>query len=181
LKESGTLMLAPEDQLLHVVSHGVRWCDAPPFRWIADAWFILARNRGGFDWDRLLEQARSHEVTLPILRGLECMQRIGPLDIPPEFLARLEALPVSAGARVRFAVATHPLPRSFFPRARGLWKALREDGTRSPYAGVSHPPGSLDIRRTFSLLLFACAVVVRDRRQIFGELYAWMRGKPMMP
>ena len=162
-QQRNALTLAPEDHLLHIVSHGVRWCDVPPFRWIADAWWILARNRGRFDWERFLEHVRFHEISLPILRGLERMSRITPLDLPPDLLARLEALPVSARARVRFIAATHPLPRPFFSRARRIWRALGEEE-------------GWNIRRALSLLLFACEVAVRDRVQILADSRAWMRG-----
>ncbi len=179
LKEIPTLMLAPEDQLLHAVSHGVRWCDAAPFRWIADAWFILARNGAAFDWERFLEQARRHEITLPILRGLECMRRIVPPEIPPDVLPRLAAFPVSARAQVYFTVATHPLPQEFFPRARSIWEALGEEEPFPATAGSPGRPGRGKVRGKWALLLFAMAVVLRDRRQIFAELIAWMKGNPV--
>jgi len=170
LRQTTALTLAPEDQLLHVVSHGVRWCDVPHLSWIADAWWILARAHGGFDWERFLRQARFHKISLPLFRGLEFMNRIIPLDLPAGLLARLEAIPVSADSRVRFIVETNPIPRSFLPRARWIWKALGEDEAARRDDGQKRAPS----RGTLSLLLFACKIVVRDRKQILAELYAWL-------
>jgi hypothetical protein len=179
LRQTETLTLAPEDHLLHVVSHGVRWCDVPPFRWIADAWWILARSRGSFDWERFLEQARFHKINLPVFRGLEFMNRIAPPGLPPDVLTRLEGMPVSAGERVRYVVETHPIPKPFFSRAKSVWRALGEDeaartvmekgGKRR--SGLFHAEG---IRRASSLMLFAVKVVLRDHRQILAEMFQWV-------
>lgn len=179
LRQTATLTLAPEDHLLHVVSHGVRWCDVPPFRWIADAWWILARSHGTFDWERFLQQARFHKINLPVFRGLEFMNRITSPGLPPNVLARLEAMPVSAGARVRFIVETHVVPKPFFPRAKCVWRALDEDDSARAVvakggkrrSGLFHAKG---IYRALPLVPFAFKIVMRDRRQILAELCQWV-------
>ncbi len=163
LRGKNTLALAPEDQLLHVISHGVRWCDLPPFRWIADAWLIHERRRGGFDWERVLKQARFHEVSLPLLRGLEFMREALHFDVPADVLRRLEAIPVSAKARVRFIAETHPLPTTFFLRAVAIWKAIGEDHARC------------GIRAGIALVLYAFNAAARERTQILAESQAWAR------
>jgi hypothetical protein len=177
LRETATLTLAPEDHLLHVVSHGVRWCDVPPFRWIADAWWILARSRGTFDWERFIQQTRFHRVNLPVFRGLEFMNRITPPGIPPDLLTRLAAMPVSGAARVRFIVETHPIPIPFFLRAKCIWRALEEDD--SARAMVTHDGKKRTwlkrIYRAFSLIPFACKVLVRDHKEILAEFCQWVR------
>jgi len=102
------------------------------------------------------------------------MHRIAPLDLPPGLLARLEAIPVSAEARVRFIVETNPIPKPFFLRARCIWRALGEDESVRSVAG--RPGKQRNVPRTLSLLFFACKVVARDRGQILAESWAWVRG-----
>jgi hypothetical protein len=178
LRQTPTSTLAPEDHLLHVISHGVRWCDVAPFRWIADAWWILARSRVGFDWDYFIERARFHEVHLSMLHGLDLMNRITPLDLPAGVLAKLERIPVSVSARVRYLAYTHPLSGSFFPRAAAIWKILGEGETRCAVVGEKAEPATKgrDLFLIPPLLLFALKVAVRERKQIWKACAAWMRG-----
>jgi hypothetical protein len=175
LRQTPAMTLSPEDHLLHVISHGVRWCDVAPFRWIADAWWIIARSRAGFDWDYLIAQAHFHRVHLPILRGLDLMNRITPLELPAGVLEKLERIPVSAAARVRFLADTHPLPRPFFPRAVAVWKILGEGESRCAVVGEKAGPAvkKRDLLLIPALLLFALKVAVRERKQIWET---WMRG-----
>jgi len=171
LRHAATLTLAPEDQLLHVISHGVRWCDVSPFRWIADAWWILARSGAEFDWDRFCSQVRHHHVNLHILRGLEFMDKITPLNLPPGLLGRVESIPFAASATVRYIADTRPLPTEFFPRAAAIWKMLGEEEPGYSIAGVPRAnkrPGR-ELRRIPLLLWFGLKVAIRDRKQFWGN------------
>jgi len=165
-RQRAALTLAPEDQLLHVISHGIQWCDVPPFRWIADAWWILARSRDTFNWERLLKQARFHEVNLEILHGLEFMNQITPLDLPPDLLTRLEAIPTSGDVHVRFIFNTSSIPVPFFARARAIWNASGQVAPVYPVDGQPnkqrrHPLAETNIRRTLALLHYACKALLR--------------------
>jgi hypothetical protein len=178
LRQRAALTLAPEHQLLHIVSHGVRWCDIPPFRWIADAWWILAKTRHSFDWERFLEQTRSHDISLPIFHGLEFMRQITPLDLPPNLLARLARIPVSPKARIRFLAETNSLPTPFFPRAKTIWKVLGENKPAYSVVGKQpdpppNKPARWNLRAIPPFLLYACKVVARERAQILSESSAW--------
>ncbi len=54
-----TLTLSATDHLLHVLAHGMRsHRTMPPFRWIADAVWLL-RREGAIDWDRIVERSRT--------------------------------------------------------------------------------------------------------------------------
>src|SRR5262245_1847771 len=57
LRGTPVRVLAPTDQLLHVVIHGMRWARTPSIRWVADA--VLVLRGEGIDWARLTEQARA--------------------------------------------------------------------------------------------------------------------------
>jgi len=177
LRQTPALALSHEDQLLHVISHGVRWCDVPPFRWIPDAWWVLARSRAEFDWDRFCVQARLHQVHLSILRGLELADNIAPLNLPAGLLGCLDSIPVSAQARVRYIVYTNPLPAAFFARAGAIWKIVARGDADRPVLGASTGERrGMDPRLIPSLLIFAIKVVIRDRKQLLAALLAWITG-----
>ena len=65
--ESNTLCI--EDQLLHVLVHGVRWTRMPHVRWVADAAMIL-RNNQPFRIERFLEMIERYDVVTPVHEGL---------------------------------------------------------------------------------------------------------------
>ena len=55
---------------------------------------MVLRRTPGFDWDRLVEQARSTETAVPITRGLSYLLREGFIGgAGADALRRLEALP----------------------------------------------------------------------------------------
>ena len=171
LRGQAALTLSREDHLLHVISHGVRWCDVPPFRWIADAWWILAWERDCFDWERFCRQVRAHEVSLPVLHGLRLMSEMSLLELRAGIMEQLELMPVSAGAEVRFIAATHPLPKAFFSRAWAIWKALGEKEPGYTIAGKKSASVPKKRRRNFpALMLFAIRVAIRDRTKIAEAL-----------
>lgn len=67
---AATLGLSPEDQLLHVLIHGVRWTRMPHVRWVADATLILRATGQAFRVDRFLEAAVRFDAVVPVREGL---------------------------------------------------------------------------------------------------------------
>ena len=65
-----TLALCPEDQLLHVLVHGVRWTRMPHVRWVADAALILRRTGEQFRTERFLEGLDRFDAVTPAREGL---------------------------------------------------------------------------------------------------------------
>jgi len=65
-----TLSLCPEDQLLHVLVHGVRWTRMPHVRWVADAALLLRRAKEGFRVERFLDATRRLDAVVPVQEGL---------------------------------------------------------------------------------------------------------------
>jgi hypothetical protein len=65
-----TRCLCLEDQLLHVLVHGVRWTRVPHVRWVADATMLLRLARAGFRLDRFLEVIERFEAVTPVQEGL---------------------------------------------------------------------------------------------------------------
>lgn len=65
-----TLGLCPEDQLLHVLVHGVRWTRVPHVRWVADATLLLRKAGADFRVERFLEATRRFDAVVPVQEGL---------------------------------------------------------------------------------------------------------------
>lgn len=65
-----TRALCLEDQLFHVLVHGVRWTRMAHVRWVADATMILRRTRRTFRVERFLEVARRFDAVTPVQEGL---------------------------------------------------------------------------------------------------------------
>jgi len=65
-----TLGLCPEDQLLHVLVHGMRWTRMRHVRWAADATLLLRKAGPGLRVERFLEAARRFDVVVAVQEGL---------------------------------------------------------------------------------------------------------------
>lgn len=66
-----TLALGPEDQLLHVLVHGVRWTRVPHVRWVADAVLVLRHAGAAFNADRFIEALQRFDAVTPAQEGLK--------------------------------------------------------------------------------------------------------------
>jgi hypothetical protein len=96
-----TLGQCSADQLLQVCVHGV-WARArQPVRWLADAVMVLRAAGAGFDWERLVQRARSRSVTLPMAAALRYLRQVMAVPIPPEVVHALQS---SARRYSEFAV-----------------------------------------------------------------------------
>jgi hypothetical protein len=117
-----TRALAPTDQLLHVVAHGLRWNAASPIRWVADALVIL---RGGeVRWDELLATAAARRRTRCLEAALSYLRRRFDAPVPAEVMDTLQAWPVSRAERLEhfFALRDHSGALGTLPN---LWFAYR--------------------------------------------------------
>jgi len=68
--KADSLGLCAEDQLLHVLLHGVRWTRVPHVRWVADAVMILRASGPQFRTERFVEMARRYDAVTPAREGL---------------------------------------------------------------------------------------------------------------
>lgn len=94
-----TRRLCDEDQLMHVLVHGVRWTRSPHVRWVADAALILRQAGAGFRPERLLAAAREFGVVTPVREGLRFVsETIGEGTELWERLRSLEDSPLSERA-----------------------------------------------------------------------------------
>ncbi len=99
-----TLALSPEDQLLHILVHGVRWTRMPHVRWVADATLLLRKAGRAIDVERFLEAAQRTDAVVPVQEGLAFVAAL--IGEGRELLPRVTAL-----KRSRFA------ERAFWARA----------------------------------------------------------------
>lgn len=108
LEGEPVLVLGPEDLLLQVCEHGMRWDPTPPVRWVADAAVILREEGRGLDWERFTRAALRHGVVLQVREALRYLRTILPDAVPEGVLARLDSEPVSRLERAAFKVRTSP-------------------------------------------------------------------------
>jgi len=108
LEGEPVLVLGPEDLLLQVCEHGMRWDPTPPVRWVADAAVILREEGAGLDWERFIRAARRHGVVLQVREALRYLRTILPGEVPEEVAARLDSEPVSRLEKTVFKVRTSP-------------------------------------------------------------------------
>ena len=80
--------LAPTDQLLHLIAHGMAWqFDVAPIRWIPDALWVLRAHQQEIDWDRLVERTIDLRLSLRVRAGLEYTATTGTFLCPPSCIA----------------------------------------------------------------------------------------------
>jgi hypothetical protein len=99
---AATRALAPADQLLHVLAHGIHWNPLPSIRWVADAAAIVSASESALDWDRLLAQAKRRQLTMVVAAGLPYIRELLGVPVPDAVLTALAARP--AGAAEWFAL-----------------------------------------------------------------------------
>ncbi|HEY0201168.1 MAG TPA: hypothetical protein VGC24_05705, partial [Burkholderiaceae bacterium] len=91
-------------QLMHVCLHGAVWNAMPPFRWVADAMWILRVD--DIDWERMLRQARVLN-SLQLLRcTLNYLRDHFSAPIPLGFMARLNSEKPSGYERLEYRLQT---------------------------------------------------------------------------
>jgi hypothetical protein len=89
-----TLSLCPSDALFHICIHGLHWNMLPPIRWVADAMKILTSDET-IDWDRVFEQATTHQQSLLLGDALHYLHTSFDAQIPETVLTTLDELPKS--------------------------------------------------------------------------------------
>ncbi len=92
----------PEAQLIHLCGHlALHHAQTPALLWLNDLAEVLEAGRESIQWDLLLRKAAELELVLPLQTYLSEAATTWDAPLPPEALARLRALPVSAAeARV---------------------------------------------------------------------------------
>lgn len=129
-----TRQLCPEDTFLHVCSHGVDYNPQAPFRWFADAAWLLRRAGAGFDWSRVTAMAELTGSTLALRNGLDYAASELRLPVPAAVLAALRARRVTWSERIDYRGTTGDGTGGRWVRAWNLRRLLwRAGGRGSPW------------------------------------------------
>ena len=121
---SPVYLLSPEDQVIHLCAHGVKWDALPSIRWIPDVLRVLEASPD-LAWDKLVQKCQYFKVTLPVRSCLLFLQTRYGAQVPDEVLDALFSRSVSKTERKRFERYTAPL--SFFQRVVRQWGLCRKD------------------------------------------------------
>jgi hypothetical protein len=116
-----TRSLGAADRLLHVCVHGLVPHTPPAIRWVTDADTIIRRHP--IEWDRLVERARRHEVSLSMSRALGYLRRVVESPVPESVVAELGRGPHSRIETAAFQATLQP--RSLREVVRFYWYRYR--------------------------------------------------------
>jgi hypothetical protein len=96
--------LAPNttNMLFHVIIHGMAWNPVPSIRWIADAITVINADDFSIDWQKLINMAQRHYLTLRFKSGLQYLYNNFHPAIPPSVIKSVEDLPVSYLEKIEY-------------------------------------------------------------------------------
>ncbi|NCX93998.1 MAG: hypothetical protein EBX40_04915, partial [Gammaproteobacteria bacterium] len=77
----------PEDQLIHVLMHGIRYSSVPLIRWVSDAVLIL-RHHPEFDWNYFQSQMRQLHLEGLAQMALLYLKETGFVELPEAVLKK---------------------------------------------------------------------------------------------
>ncbi|HSR16717.1 MAG TPA: nucleotidyltransferase family protein, partial [Ignavibacteriaceae bacterium] len=125
-------VLNPADFFLHICIHGMKWSIIPPFRWVADAMFVLNLTKHEFDWNRLITQARKRHLTFPLLNGLEYLINNFNAPVPAEILTRIREIPISKTEKTEYKYKIENQKKMLLGNVPVLWfDSLRLSGSNN--------------------------------------------------
>jgi hypothetical protein len=100
------LTMCPTHHLLHSCTHGLRWNQHAPCRWIADAIMILNNAESTIDWKMLNSFANDLQVSVVLQAAFKYLNESFQAGIPDTEIAELEANPINRLERAAFYVHT---------------------------------------------------------------------------
>jgi hypothetical protein len=127
-------VLNPTDQLLHVCVHGAEWDRLPNLRWVADALIIVKQSADQVNWNRLVSQAKSHGVVIPVQATLAYLRDRFQAAVPEQALRELRVTPTTRQQRLEFRWRASQ-PRLLHPLLKIWFGYLRDRRTRPEGAG----------------------------------------------
>ncbi|MES2460457.1 MAG: nucleotidyltransferase family protein [Armatimonadota bacterium] len=137
----------PADLLLHLCIHGSEGRPGGPLlRWVADSYTLLNKPGLTLDWDRLVQQAREHQMALPLYDTLGYLADALSAPIPEVVLRELKAIPASRTHQVLYALWAIPESKraAFIPPASPQesltyhWNRYRQWRKASPNRTLFH-------------------------------------------
>jgi hypothetical protein len=88
-----TLILAPEDQLLHLCLHlerHMRNTGAVSFKWYCDIAAVIQHYRTEIVWTHLVQQSQKHGIEAPVYQGLFTVANYFGTSVPANVLEELK-------------------------------------------------------------------------------------------
>jgi hypothetical protein len=156
---------ALEDQLLHVLVHGLPRNPMPPIRWIPDAMMIL-RNQRTFDWGRFDAQVRRRGLVLIARTALTYLRTEFDAPVPAAVMRSLERHPV--GLKERIELRGH-LIAGVPGMAAGVFgdylRARRQSAWRGPLGFVHYVRDHLQLSSSWHVPSTVWRLSVRRARR----------------
>jgi hypothetical protein len=132
IKNIPVYVLNPADFFLHICIHGMKWSIIPPFRWVADAMFVLNLTKHEIDWNRLITQARKRRLTFPLLNGLEYLINNFNAPVPAEILTSIREIPISKSEQIEYKYKIENQKKKLLGNVRVFWfDSLRLSGSNN--------------------------------------------------
>lgn len=136
-----TMMLAPEDLLIHTITHGLKYSPVPLIRWIADAVVILQRTPE-FDWSYFLSQIDGLDIHWVMRRAFVYLQQHQFVNIPEAVMATLSLYTPSQAQLNAFAIRAHKPNKTYL--IRRFWHLhKRQSSTQNFFILCLTVPASL--------------------------------------
>ncbi len=99
--------LNPENQLLHIIVHGIDYFSSSTFQWVADVVFILQNFGNEINWNKLIKNAESLNLSLSLFAGFEFINSEISTLIPDWVLRNLSCISVSENEKNIFKTKTN--------------------------------------------------------------------------
>lgn len=107
IKNKTIYYLTPENQLLHIIVHGIDCFSSSTFQWVADVVFIVQNFGNEINWNKLIKNAESLSLSLSLYAGFEFINSEISTLIPDWVLKNLSYIDVSDNERNIFKTKTN--------------------------------------------------------------------------
>lgn len=107
------------DQFLRACEHGVRYNIVPPFRWLADCYYIWRASGSALDWQRIAEGARLTKSVIAVRDTMRFLRDQLEVPLPADAFSWIEGTPVSWHEQIESRLVRRP--------CRNLWDKLPID------------------------------------------------------
>lgn len=144
-------VLAPTEQLFHILIHGGHYNVFPPIRWIADATQILRRHGEDIDWKYLHELASHYFCVAMLVDALNYLAAQHFVMLPDAALSMIRRARITAMDRFRKNLISRRIP--LYRPELLMYKAWIRHSRRWPGAGFL--PKLISFPDYFRLLIAA--------------------------
>ncbi len=131
-----TLSFSATDIFFHTIVHGLRYNPEPPFRWVADAVYILNSAGSSMDWERLLHHTKKFRVTLYMKDAVHYLTETFHVRFPEPFLKTLKNIPVTSIDRLVFRHAQKygdKEPETLYQKVYSLYAAYMRQTSKTGF------------------------------------------------